>query len=151
MGDPLGVTPTGSASVLGASLVLDAGTGAYYLNEATSGEAVVDGAGQTGSSLNIATGEASITGWLKAGDYFQLGSGSTTRLFIATEDVNTAADGSATVSTWPDVRSATTDGEAVTISSPKGLWRLNDSVARWSVDRASIYGISFTAVEAVTA
>lgn len=130
LGDPMGVTPQGSAST-------------------TPGTPVVDGAGQTGSALAIRGAPVSATGYLKAGDYIQLGSTSTTALYKVLVDVDTDVSGNATVDVWPDVVTATTDGATVVVSDAKGLFHLNASSVDWSVSNALLYGISFDALGVV--
>jgi len=129
LGDPNGATPRGSAST-------------------TPGTPVVNGAGQTGDELNIDGLPVSATGYLKAGDYIQLGSGATATLHKVLEDVDSNASGEATLNLWPRVRSAPSDGATVTVSNAKGTFRLASNESSWSVDQASIYGITFGAVEA---
>lgn len=127
LGDPIGKTPRG----------------------ALGGTPLVNGAGQTGQDLIIDGCSNSITGWLKAGDYIQLGSGSTARLHKVLADVNTNASGQATLTLWPNIRTAPADNAAVTVTNTVGLWRLASNESSWSVNEASVYGISFTAMEAV--
>ena len=67
LGDPNGATPRGAAA-------------------STPGTPVVDGASQTGETLNITGAPASTTGYLKAGDYIQLGSSATAKLYKVLED-----------------------------------------------------------------
>ena len=77
LGDPSSATPRGSAS-------------------ATPGTPLVNGGSQTGNELNIDGLPTSVTGYLLAGDYIQLGSGSTARLYKVLQDVNSNASGEAT-------------------------------------------------------
>ena len=86
-----------------------------------------------------------MTGTLKAGDYIQLGSGSSARLHQVLLDQT--GDGSLEI--WPALRSDYT-GATVTFNNPKGVFRLSNNVTSWSINNASIYGISFEAVEALT-
>lgn len=130
LGDPNADTPRGSAS-------------------ASAGTPVVNGAGQTGNELAIDGLPASITGYLKAGDYIQLGSGSSARLYKVLEDVDSNASGEATLNLWPDLRSSPTDGAAVVVSNAKGVFRLNSNEIIWDTNNAGFYSISFSAVEAL--
>ena len=86
-----------------------------------------------------------MTGTLKAGDYIQLGSGSSARLHQVLLD----QDGDGSLEIWPALRSNYT-GATVTFNNPKGVFRLSNNVTSWSINNASIYGISFEAVEALT-
>ena len=85
-----------------------------------------------------------MTGTLKAGDYIQLGSGSSAKLHQVLLD----QDGDGTIQIWPSLRS-TYSSATVTFNSPKGVFRLATNMTSWSINNASIYGISFEAVEAV--
>ncbi len=130
MGDPNAEIPRGSAS-------------------STAGTPVVNGGSQTGDELDIDGLPASVNGYLKAGDYIQLGSGSTATLHKVLEDVDTNGSGQATLNLWPKVRTAPTDNATVVVSSAKGQFRLNSNETTWDIDKASIYGITFGAVEAL--
>jgi len=127
LNDPLGCTPRGSAG----------------------GTPLVNGSAQTGNLINIDGCTASQTGWLKAGDYVQFGSGSSASLHKVLEDVNTDGSGETTLEIWPSVRTAPADNSTVVTSSAKGLFRLSSNEQAWSVNEASIYGITFGAMEAV--
>jgi hypothetical protein len=86
-----------------------------------------------------------MTGTLKAGDYIQLGAGSSAKLHQVLLDQN----GTGSLEIWPSLRSDYT-GATVVFNSPKGVFRLSNNVTSWSINNASIYGISFEAVEALT-
>lgn len=127
MGDPSAATPRGVAT----------------------GTPLVNGASQTGENLNIDGCTPDITGWLKAGDYIQIGSGATATLHKVLSDVDTNASGEATMSLWPHIRSAPADNATVVVSDTVGRWRLASNESSWSVNEASIYGITFSAREAI--
>lgn len=128
MGDPLGATPRG----------------------ALGGTPLVNGANQTGSSLTIDGCTANVTGWLKAGDYIQLGSASTATLHKVLQDANTNGSGQVTLDLWPSIRTAPADNSTVVTNNCVGRFRLNSGEQDWSIKTASIYGITFAAVEAIT-
>jgi len=131
LGDPANATPRGSASI-------------------TPGTPVVNGASQTGDELNIDGLPASATGYLKAGDYIQLGSGATATLHKVLEDVNSNASGEATLNLWPQVRTAPSDNATVTVSNAQGNFRLASNETMWDINSATLYGITFGAVEALS-
>ena len=85
-----------------------------------------------------------MTGTLKAGDYIQLGTGSGAKLHQVLLDQS----GDGTIQIWPSLRS-TYSSATVVFNSPKGVFRLATNMTSWSINNASIYGISFEAVEAV--
>jgi len=129
LGDPLGCTPQGSGR--------------------DSDTVLVDGAVTSGNTIAIDSAPVSTTDFLKAGDYMQIGSGTSRQLFKVLNDVDTDATGSATVDVWPNVRTSISDNAAVTLESAQGVFRLASNETSWSVNEASIYGITFGAVEAV--
>ena len=86
-----------------------------------------------------------MTGTLIAGDYIQLGAGSSSKL----HQVLTDQSGDGSIDIWPPLRS-TYSGVTVIFNSPKGVFRLANNVTSWSINNASAYGISFEAVEAIT-
>jgi len=113
------------------------------------GTPLVYGADQTGSSLITDGWTVSTTGILKAGDWIQLGSGSTTTLHKILDDANSDASGIATLEIFPSLRSSPADNAQITKSSPKGIWRLSSNEMSWNIDEASVYGITFACVEAL--
>jgi hypothetical protein len=109
----------------------------------------VNGADQTGDSLVIDGASPDETGYLLPGDYIQLGSGATATLHKVLTQVDTDSSGNATVDIWPSIRTAPADNATVVVSNTVGLWRLSGNESSWSINEASIYGISFSAMEAV--
>lgn len=85
-----------------------------------------------------------MTGTLKAGDYIQLGSGASAKLHQVLLD----QDGDGSLEIWPSLRTNYSN-QSVVFNSPKGVFRLATNMTSWSINNASIYGISFEAVEAV--
>ena len=130
LGDPNAATPRGSAST-------------------TPGTPVVNGAGQTGDSLTIDGCPNNATGYLKAGDYIQLGGGSSATLHKVLSDVDTNGIGQASLDLWPYIRNAPADDSTVVVSNAKGLFRLGSNQTDWSINQAAIYGITFSALEAI--
>lgn len=95
-------------------------------------------------SAGDSTVSVSMTGSLLTGDYIQLGSGSDATLHKVLVDKT----GSGNLEIWPALRK---DRSAVsaTLTSPKGLFRLASNEQAWSINEAEIYGITFSAMEAV--
>lgn len=85
-----------------------------------------------------------MTGSLLAGDYIQLGTGSSAKLHQVLQDQS----GDGTLEIWPPLRS-TYSVKTVIFNSPKGLFRLSNNVTSWSINNASAYGISFEAIEVI--
>lgn len=102
----------------------------------------------TSATVSGSAGDASVsvtmTGTLLAGDYIQLGSSDGATLHKVLQDQN----GSGTLEIWPKLRT-TRSSEAANLTSPQGKFRLSSNETSWSVNNASIYGISFSAMEAI--
>jgi len=94
----------------------------------------------------IATDSVTVTldGTLLAGDYIQLGTTSASKLHVVLQDQS----GNGTLEIWPALRQAYT-AETMILASPKGVFRLAESMTTWSIDNVSAYGISFEAVEVI--
>lgn len=130
IGDPVAANPRGIASTL-------------------PGTPVVDGADQTGGTLNISGASRNKTGWLLAGDYIQLGTGTSARLHKVLTDTNTDSLGDCTVDIWPHLRTAPSNGASVVVNNAVGAFRLASNEQAWSINEASIYGLTFGAMEAL--
>ncbi len=126
IGDPLATSPRGS--VLGTPLV--------------------NGASQTGQVLLTKGWTADETGVLLAGDYIQIGSDSTTRLYKVLVDADSDGSGLSSLDIWPRLRESPSNSAAITTSSTKGTFRLSKNIQGWSQIPAGFYVISFTAEEA---
>lgn len=113
------------------------------------GTPLVNGASQTGDELVTDGWTADTTGILKAGDWIQLGSGSNTRLHKVLDDVDSDGSGNATINIFPSLRESPADDDAVVVTNTKGRWRLSSNETEYSLDNASIYGITFACVEAL--
>lgn len=102
----------------------------------------------TSATVSGSAGDASVsvtmTGTLLAGDYIQLGSSDGATLHKVLQDQN----GSGTLEIWPKLRRSRSS-EAANLTSPQGKFRLASNETSWSVNNASIYGISFSAMEAI--
>ena len=102
----------------------------------------------TSATITGTAGSASptvtMTGTLLAGDYIQLGSGSTATLHKVLQDRN----GTGTIEIWPALRSDVT-GATATLTNTVGRFRLQGTQQSFNINDASIYGISFDAVEAL--
>lgn len=130
LSDPNGLTPRGSAGD-------------------TAGNPVVNGASQTGDELAIDGLPVSVSGYLLAGDYIQLGSGATATLHKVLEDVNSNSAGEATLNLFPGIRTAPADNAVITVENCVGAFRLSSNETSWDINTATVYGISFGATEAI--
>lgn len=102
----------------------------------------------TSATITGAAGAASPTitmiGTLLAGDYIQVGTGGTATLHKVLQD----RTGTGTIEIWPALRSSVT-GATVTLTDTVGRFRLSGNQQSFSINNASIYGISFDCVEAI--
>ena len=103
----------------------------------------------TAATITGTSGSRSVTvamtGTLLAGDYIQIGTGSGATLHKVLEDQSNGG----TLEIWPALRKDRT-GVAATLTNAKGLFRLFSNEQPWSINEASVYGISFSAQEAIT-
>jgi hypothetical protein len=127
LGDPAAATAQGSAS-------------------SAPGTPVVNGASQTGSALICDGAPNDATNYLKEGDYVQLGSGSSSRLYMVLEDVTSDGSGNFTLNLWPNLRSSPANDDTLVVASTVGVFRLQDNISQWDLNTV-IYGFSFTAIE----
>tara|TARA_R100000697_G_scaffold28462_1_gene37605 strand:- start:489 stop:1109 length:621 start_codon:yes stop_codon:yes gene_type:complete len=127
LGDPVGATPRGSAG----------------------GTPLVNGASQTGGTLNIDGCTASQTGWLKAGDYIQLGTAGSATLHKVLADADSNGSGEVSLDIWPFIRTAPSDNATVVVTNTIGRFRLADNEQNWNIRETALYGITFGGVEAI--
>jgi hypothetical protein len=111
---------------------------------------LVKGAAQTGQSLLTDGWTSNATGVLLRGDWIQLGSGSTRRIYKVLVDANANAGGEVTLDIWPRLRESPADNEAVVLTNTAGTFRLtSDESMSWDVDASLFYGLEFQAGEAI--
>lgn len=111
------------------------------------GTPLVNGADQTGQELVTDGWTPSQTGILKAGDFFQLGSGSTTTLHKVLDDVDSDGSGNATITFAPKIVSAPADNAAITVASPKGLFKLKNNLIPVNIKPPNQHSVTFSARE----
>ena len=124
VGDPMGAAPRGTWS----------------------GSVLVNGGSQSGKTLVIDGMSAGAT-W-KRGDWFQLGSGASTRLHKITADGTANGSGQGTIDFWPRLRASPADNAPLTLTSTVGIWRLTRGVP-WTMQDVKYGGIVVQAVEAL--
>jgi hypothetical protein len=112
------------------------------------GAPVVSGA-QAARIKSLPIKDAADGATFKAGDYFQLGSGSTATLHKVVQDMSVSGSptGFGTLEIWPRTRASLSDGAAITIVSPMGRWRLASNEQSWDIEIAQVYGITAAFVE----
>jgi hypothetical protein len=114
----------------------------------TPGTPLVNGASQTGSTLNIDGLPINTVGYLLPGDYFKLNTVSP-QLYKVLSQVDSNASGQATVDIWPNLRTSPADNAVFRLANIEGLFRLKSNIQQWEINNISSYGISFDCVEAL--
>ncbi len=109
----------------------------------------VDGAGQTGQTLITKGWTTGITGILLEGDYIQIGTGLTSRLYKVLDDVDSDGGGLATFDIWPRLRESPADSATIVVNNAEGLFRLGSNLNISEVGTNAFYGFGFRAVEAI--
>ena len=103
---------------------------------------ITGSSGDNTVSATVPSGET-----LLAGDYIQLGSASAATLHKVLVDY-TGTGSAADLEIWPAIRT-THSASSATLSNAKGNFRLSTNEQAWSINEASIYGITFGAMEAI--
>lgn len=112
------------------------------------GTPLVNGAGQTGNTLNIDGLPANTVNVVRQGDFINLGTGSSTRLYKVLDNADSNASGEATLTIWPSLRSSPGDNAAVTYQNVKVLLRSENDIPM-NFDISRFYSMSFDALEAL--
>lgn len=89
---------------------------------AFTGSPVIDGAGQTGDTLNIRNAVASVTDWARAGDWISFES--SMHQVVADADSDFAGD--VTLEIRPRIRTSPADGATVNVALISGVYLLTD-------------------------
>jgi hypothetical protein len=93
------------------------------------------------ATANTSTlGISGATGTFAVGDWLQI----STSLYKVVQ-----VNSSSSVDLFPVLRSSYTGGTSITYSNAKGVFRLAESRTEWSIELASIYGITFSIAEDV--
>lgn len=106
----------------------------------------VDGAGQSGQQL--AVGGLPADAVIRAGDFFQLGDDASAKLHTVVQDATANGSGAVTLDVWPRLRTIPGNGDAITVSSPRGLFRLASPSFSLQFEPFR-YGLSLQLIEAV--
>lgn len=114
------------------------------------GDVRVDGAGQTGGTVNLKGGAANFNGFMRRGDWIQIRpDGINARLYKVLNTVNTDASGDMSVDIWPNLRMTPPDSAVVIRTQPKGLFRLSQGSFNYSIDNQCKYSINFSCEDVV--
>ena len=108
---------------------------------------VVNGAAQTGSTLNVRDANLSVTNYFKAGDYIAFSN----QLCMVTAACNSTGTGTIAVPVAPPIRKPTVDGAAIDYLYPVlGVFMLTSS-ASWDTQPGQVSSFTIDAVEDVLA
>ena len=108
------------------------------LDTSTLSDNTVSSAAIRAESFTLGSGTAAVS----AGTYFELNN----YLYLVTSD---KAAGATTLNFQPPLRSAVTSSLVVKYNLPTTTWRMSANDVGWSINEASIYGFSFSCVEAL--
>jgi len=126
------------------AFLLAAHRGTFYFQDYanTSPRGSVTGTLTVSSATANATtlGISGATGSFAVGDWLQI----STSLYKVIQ-----VNSSSSVDLFPVLRSSYAAGTAITYSNAKGVFRLAEPKTDWSIELASIYGVSFSIVENV--
>jgi hypothetical protein len=126
-------------------------SGRFYLHNmarsvptgSAAGSPLVNGAGQSGTTLITDGWTPNQTGALKAGDFF----GVNGELKMVVADVNSDGSGNATITFEPPLRGTPADNLQVITNKPTAIFRLDEDVARWVTSAPALDTISISATE----
>ena len=108
------------------------------------GTPLVNGASQTGNTLNIDGCSLSITDWMKAGDWFAVNG----ELKMATVDADSDGSGETTLTFAPRLRASPANNDPITTSGATGTFMLADNTVSWSNDPGNKFSnITIVAIE----
>ena len=130
MGDPNGATPRGLA-------------------DGAPGTPLVNGGSQVGDTLVCDGAPNGVTGYLLEGDYVQLGTVGTSRLYKVLDDVDSDGSGNFTLNIWPDLRTSPSNDEVLIVENAVSVFRLAANASMWDLQPGVFYSISLSAIEAL--
>lgn len=101
-------------------------------------------------NLQLKGFQALQTKIFKAGDWLQLGSGMTTRLYKNLYDVDADLLGNATLQIRPGLRLPAFVDDLVTVAPARGIWELIDPDVEWDIDVIGHGRMTLQAIEAMS-
>lgn len=111
----------------------------------TPGSPVVNGAGQTGTTVSLRGFAAGYV--IRDGQFLSFTDGTYLYLHRATADATANGSGVVSVPLWPMLRQSFADGAAVNVAAPLIEGKLIGSAQGWTMARARVDGLSFTVME----
>lgn len=130
--------------------------GTFYLGDphretargSVTGTPLVAGGSQTGNHL-IIDGLTPGTTFLEKGDWIQVGSTTTQRIYRLLSQATADSAGEATLDIFPRLRESPADNASVVTSSCKGVFRLASPVSSSQAREIPVYGMKFSFAEAI--
>lgn len=113
------------------------------------GSPLVKGAHAAGASAVTIDGLTPLVATVSEGDFIQFGTGASTRLHKSLTAATANSSGEVTVDIWPNLRESLADNAAVVTSNAVGTFRLAGNSREWDIGLAQVYGLRFSAVEAL--
>lgn len=107
---------------------------------------LVNGAGQTGTTLILDGATPNVTDFFKAGDYLSFNN----ELHMITADADSDGSGDISVFISPPIRKATNDDDEVRVFNPLGIFMMTNT-PRWNTESTYISSITIEAIEDVLA
>lgn len=111
------------------------------------GTPLVNGASQTGTSIDIDGASGTVTGWIKAGDVFSFNG----EMKICTADANSDAGGNVTISFSPRIRTSPANNDPVETTAPSGTFMLANPRQSWNYKPNSFSDFTIQFVEDIAA
>lgn len=104
---------------------------------------LVNGAGQTGNTVNLSGATASVTNYFRPGDMFAVDN----QLKMVTDAVTTGPTGDLTVEFVPRLRQEASNGFSVTTDNPRGVFILATDTVSWQNLPGNFANLSIELIE----
>lgn len=111
------------------------------------GTPLVNGASQTGTSIDIDGASTGITNWIREGDVFSFNG----EMKICTADANSDGSGNVTISFWPRIRTSPDNNAAVETTTPVGTFMLANNSQEMSFRPGIFADTSLSFIEDISA
>ena len=110
----------------------------------------LDGAITVGlNTISLQSNNANMTNIFKAGDYIQIGTAGTAKLYMIVDNASSNSSGVVSVNIEPAIKVAASDDAAVDYTEAQGVFRMDSPDLGWDTNEVSRYGITFSCTEAL--
>lgn len=96
---------------------------------------------ETGEQIRVDGAPASVSQYLRPGDFVEVAS----RLYTVTRNVSTDSNGEASIFVWPAIINPVPNNTPVVVSGAKGEFRLVDDMRSVDVTKFDTYGVTIKA------